>query len=267
MKSSWTRSTTALAGGLALVAAVGTFTAQPATAQMGGAAPAAEPAIEPAATAALDQMGAYLRSLKAFQVEAATSREEVLENGLKAQFSNVTTILARMPDRLFADASGDRQSRQYYYNGKEFTLYARRLTYYATVAAPATVKELAATVDEKYGIEIPLVDLFLWGADGASSAGITAAVDLGASAVDGVTCTHYAFRQEGLDWQIWIQKGDFPLPKRLVLTTTTDEARPQFEANYTWNLAPSFNDEAFTFDPPADAKRIVFEEAAAAASK
>jgi len=49
-----------------------------------------------------------------------------------------------------------------------------------------------------------------------------------------------------------------------VLTTTTDEARPQFTANYTWNLAPSFNDEAFTFDPPADAKRIVFEEAAAA---
>ena len=145
MKSSWIRSTTALAGGLALFAMVGTVTAPPAAAQMGGAAPAAEPAVEPAATAALDQMGAYLRTLKAFQVEAATSREEVLENGLKAQFANVTTILARMPDRLFAEASGDRQSRQYYYNGKEFTLYARRLTYYATVPAPATVKELAAT--------------------------------------------------------------------------------------------------------------------------
>ena len=254
------RMRTAMVGGLALLAIVAIFAA-PAAAQMGDAAAA----VEPAAVAALDQMGAYLRTLKAYQVEAVTSREDVLENGLKAQYSNVTTILVRMPDRLFAETNGDRQQRQYYYNGKEFTLYARRLTYYATVAAPATVKELAATVDEKYGIEIPLVDLFLWGADGVSSAGITAAVDLGASSIDGVTCSHYAFRQEGLDWQIWIQKGEFPLPKRLVLTTTTDEARPQFEANYTWNLAPSFNDAAFTFDPPADAKKIVFAEAAAAA--
>ena len=263
MKRDWNRSRTAVVSGFVLLAMAVTFAPAPAAAQM-GAAPAAEVAVEPAAIAALEQMGAYLRTLKAYQVEAATSREEVLESGLKAQFANVTTILVRMPDRLFAETVGDRQQRQYYYNGKEFTLYARRLTYYATVAAPATVKELATTVDDKYGIEIPLVDLLLWGADGASSAGITAAVDLGASAIDGVTCTHYAFRQEGLDWQIWIQKGDFPLPKRLVLTTTTDEARPQFTANYTWNLAPSFNDDAFTFDPPADAKRIVFEEAAAA---
>jgi hypothetical protein len=104
-----------------------------------------------------------------------------------------------------------------------------------------------------------MADLFRWG-DTVSSETITAAVDLGPSTVDGVTCEHYAFRQEGLDWQIWIQLGDFPLPKRLILTTTTDEARPQYTVTYRWNLAPSMNEAAFVFNPPAGAQRIVFAE-------
>jgi hypothetical protein len=72
-----------------------------------------------------------------------------------------------------------------------------------------------------------------------------------------VSCGHYAFRQAGLDWQVWIQMGDYPLPRKLVLTTMTDEARPQYTATMTWNLAPSFNDAAFTFVAPKDAGRVV----------
>ena len=48
-------------------------------------------------------------------------------------------------------------------------------------------------------------------------------MDVGPSVVGGVTCEQYAFRQADIDWQIWIQLGDYPLPRRLVATTTTDE--------------------------------------------
>ena len=57
------------------------------------------------------------------------------------------------------------------------------------------------------------------------------AVDIGPSAVDGMTCEQYAFRQEGVDWQIWIQLGDFPLPRKLVIRTLTDDAKPQHSEN------------------------------------
>lgn len=226
-----------------------------------GQADPAEPAVDPAATAALERMGAYLRTVQAFQVEAATEREDVLENGLKVQLNGATSIVVRKPDRLRAEVASDWSDREYVYDGKSFTLLARRLEVYATVPAPPTLGELADVLYEKYDIELPLVDLFRWG-NKVTAEGITAAVDLGPSTVDGTTCQHYAFRQEGLDWQIWIQLGDFPLPRRLILTTTTDEARPQFTATYRWNLAPSFNEETFVFDPPADAGRIVFTEIA-----
>ena len=78
-----------------------------------------------------------------------------------------------------------------------------------------------------------------------------------------MTCEQYAFRQEGLDWQLWMQQGDYPLPRRLVITTLTDEARPQYSSVLTWNLAPSFNEEAFKFDPPKDAQKIVLAQAKA----
>ena len=44
-------------------------------------------------------------------------------------------------------------------------------------------------------------------------------IDVGPTEVGSITCEQYAFRQPGLDRQIWIQLGDFPLPKKLVITT------------------------------------------------
>jgi hypothetical protein len=113
--------------------------------------------------AALDRMGAYLRTLKAYQVRAATTTDEVLDDGEKVQFDAVTDLLARVPDGVLAEVVSDRQQGTYVYDGKSFTLFAQRVGYYATVPAPPTLGELADRLDEKYGIEAPLVDLFRWG--------------------------------------------------------------------------------------------------------
>jgi len=212
---------------------------------------------EPEAMEVLNRMGVYLRGLKAFQVDAQVTSEYVLDDGQKIQLAHKTNLLARPPDRLMVETEGDTGSQAYIYDGKTFTLFARHKGYYATATAPPTLKELVKVLDEKYDIEIPLVDLFLWGQTSNESA-ITKATDVGAGQVGGVSCQHYAYRQEGLDWQVWIQKGDYPLPRKIVLTTTTDEARPQHSSILTWNLAPAYNEGAFTFEPPPGTHKIVF---------
>jgi hypothetical protein len=224
-------------------------------------APAAKAVLEPAAMAALQGMGAYLRTLKTFQVEAVTTDEDVLDDGQKIQYGGVTNILAQMPDRLRVEVSNDRRQRLWLYDGKTFTLFAERANFYATVPAPPTIGKLADMLEEDYGYGVPLEDLFRWGSPAWSADGITAATDLGPAVVLGTTCQQYAFRDAEIDWQIWIQKGDFPLPRKIVITTKTDEARPQHSAVYTWNLAPSFNAATFTFDPPAGAGKVVLEKA------
>ena len=247
----------------AVLATAMVVAAAPAHAQTTAAAKAA---IEPGAMAALQGMGAYLRTPEDLPGRAVTTNEDVLEDGLKTQYTGTVNILAQLPASLRAEVSNERVERMYLYDGKSFTLFAKRLNYYATVPAPPTIGQLAEKLDDDYGIGVPLSDLFRWGTPGWSAEGITAARDLGPSDVLGTTCQHYAFRQDDIDWQIWIQKGDNALPRKLVITTKTDEARPQTAAVYVWNLAPSFNDAAFTFDPPAGAGKVVLAEIKAAAA-
>jgi hypothetical protein len=206
---------------------------------------------------ALDRMSAYLRTLKAFQIRSETTRDEVLENGQAVTFAGVVDMLVQRPNHLRAEVTSDKQNRMYFYDGKSFSLWGKRVNYYATVPAPPTLRALADVLDEKYNVEMPLADLFYWG-ERRSADDLESAVDVGPSQIGGVTCEHYAFRQKGADWQLWIQQGDFPLPRKLVITTTSDEALPRFSSVMTWNLAPSFDASAFTFVPPSDAKRIPF---------
>ena len=81
------------------------------TAQAQQAAPV--PAVDPAATKALEAMSTYLRSLKTFSVEAATATDDVLEDGQVSTNTAKTVIVVQMPSRLFAETSSDRQSRSY----------------------------------------------------------------------------------------------------------------------------------------------------------
>jgi hypothetical protein len=212
--------------------------------------------IDPNAMEALNKMGAYLRSLKAFQVDSAVTNDDVLDDGEIITDIRTNTLLAVSPNLLRAELKSDDKDVFLFFDGKNFTVYGKLLNYYATVPVPGTNAQLVDKVYNDYGIEIPLVDLFKWGTDNSAVAKITSALDVGPSTVQDITCEHYSFRQEGLDWQIWIQLGDYPLPRKFVIRTLTDEARPQHTANLVWNLAPSYNEAAFAFDPPPGALRV-----------
>jgi hypothetical protein len=214
------------------------------------------PIIDPDALDALRKMGEYLRTLDQFQVKAAITHEEVLLDSQKVQFAKKVDLVVDRPGHFRMQVKGDQHERLLVYDGKTFSIFAPRTKYYATVAAPPNIAELAKKLEDDFDLELPLVDLFRWGTGDALTSDITAAKNIGPSDCDGLTCQHYTFRQAGLDWQVWIQKGEFPLPRKIVLTTLTDEARPQYTAVYNWNLAPSFDQEAFAFVPPADAKKI-----------
>jgi len=223
-------------------------------------AQADEPDIDPQVMAALSQMGTYLRSIEAFRVKVTTANDTVLEDGQKLQYEGNVDILARPPNRLRIHTFNDQNERRFFFDGKTFTLWGQRTDYYATVDAPGTIRELVDFLQEKHDIDTPGLDLFRWGTDEADTAAITGAMDVGSAVIDGTTCHHYAFRQNDIDWQLWVQKGNYPLPRKLVITTKTDDARPQHTAAYSWDLAPSFNDAAFTFDPPKGALRVVLEK-------
>ncbi|MBS1153977.1 MAG: hypothetical protein H6Q89_5675 [Myxococcaceae bacterium] len=122
------------------------------------------------------------------------------------------------------------------------------------------MRELVELLTTKYGVELPMADLFLWGTEQSGVADIKSAIYMGPTKIEGADCDHYAFRQDEVDWQIWIQQGDKPLPRKMVITTTTEVSRPDYSVTYKWNLAPRLDDKMFTFVPTKDTYRIEIEQ-------
>ncbi|HEY2050573.1 MAG TPA: DUF2092 domain-containing protein [Caulobacteraceae bacterium] len=230
--------------------------AAPAKKKPAAAATAPKGVVEPASVAALGKMSAYLRTLPAFEIKMATQRDEVDVYGQLVTLNGESTYKVKKPDAFHIAVAEDAGARQFNYDGKSVTVYDPKTGYYARFDAPPTIRQTLDAAKAKYGVAVPLDDLFHWDQGDAQSSKLTSGHFVGATKVDGQDADQYAFRQPGVDWQIWIAKGDKPVPLRVVLVGSDDPARPQFEANLSWDTAPQFAADTFAFTPPAGAKAI-----------
>ena len=70
-------------------------------------------------------------------------------------------------------------------------------------------------------------------------------------------CHHLSFEQATIDWQLWIDAGPEPLPRKLVIAYKTEDEVPQYSVTFRkWNLEASVPEELFRFEPPEGARRV-----------
>jgi hypothetical protein len=213
-------------------------------------------AVDPGAIQALKDMGAHLQTLKRFQVSTELTGERVLADGQKLQHTATAEMDVERPNKLRALMRSARAQREIIYDGKTVTLWTPAQKYYSTVQFSGTLGELINRLEERYGVQLPMEDLFLWGTPSAPVDKIESAMNAGQDFIDKDLCDHYAFRQGQIDWQIWITTGSKPLPRKLVITNRADDARPQSVSMFDWNLKPTFKDSVFRFTPPKGATAV-----------
>jgi len=216
-----------------------------------------EGVIEDGAIAALKEMSDFLMTMPTLGITSQGSLDAVTNDGQRIQMDGTTQYKIRRPGFVI-NYSSNIKNRRFIYDGKTFTVYSPTLGYYASVPAPGTNREVLDAVYEKFGISLPLEDLFRWG-DGSQAArlqSLKSAYEVGTATIDGVQTDHFAFREAEVDWEIWIQQGAQPLPRKLVIVDRSDPAKPTFIARLNWTLNPSFTDADFAFVPDANAKRI-----------
>lgn len=226
------------------------------TAPAAAAAPAAANAVDPGSIQALKNMGAHLQTLKRFKVTTDLTGERVLADGQKLQHSATANLEVVRPNMLRARMFSARAEREIFYDGKLATIFIPAQKAYSTVEFTGNLGELVNKLEERYGVEMPMADMFLWGTQAAPLDKIESAMNAGQDFIDNDLCDHYAFRQGNADWQIWITTGDKPLPRKLVITNRNDEARPQSVSLIAWNLKPTFKDSVFKFTPPKGATAV-----------
>jgi hypothetical protein len=215
--------------------------------------------VEPQAEKLLRRMSDYLAGRQQFSLKAESTLEAVLTSGQKLQYDSPSTLMVSRPNKLRAHRKGDLANQEFFYDGKTLTLYNPRENLYATTAAPATIDETLDFAREKLDIVAPAAELLYSNAGEKMLKEATSGILVGPSVIGGVKTTHLAFRGAEVDWQVWIEDGDKPLPRKFVLTSTKVTGAPQFTVLIrSWDVGTKLSNQEFTFTPPKGAKKIEF---------
>lgn len=215
------------------------------------------PAIDPQADQMLRQMSDYLRSLQSFSVHVDAVVEGITPSGERLDTDRSGDVWVERPNKLRINMISAKHNVQMYYDGTTFTIYSPKQNYYGTWNAPGTIDEMVVVARKKYGLIVPGGDLLATDPYSKLIANIKSSTYVGDMPIRGVMTHQLAFRQPDIDWQIWIEADDTPVPIRIVITDKRTSDHPQNMASYSdWNMSPAIDSSTFTFTPPAGAQKI-----------
>jgi hypothetical protein len=227
-----------------------------------GASPA-QPAISEEASTAVAQMGKTLLANQ-FSFQARTLRVYTLTNVQPLHIAHSLKVTVRRPDRVRVDMTGDDGSTKLFYDGKTAVLFGVDAKKYATVPVPNTIQGMLETLAGKLGVDFPLADLLTNAPDKSFLFGVTAGREVDTATIDGVVCRHLLFTQSGgIEIELWVEKNDRSIPRRLIVTYRSQRDQPSFVAELSdWNLDIHPSDAEFVFAPPEGAAQAELKPSA-----
>jgi hypothetical protein len=237
--------------------------------------PQAEKSAEPAsqATAAtpepdplqvVQKMCDFLKSQQQFSYKAEVADDQVYAGGKKLQYGIDMETFVRRPDRLRVNAEGDLLDKQFYFDGKTIALYDKDDNVYGTLEVPPNIESALDKASKEFGVRVALTDLASPQLCELSRQKAKHSLYVGLHKVRGVPCHHLAFDSDEVQVQFWIDAGDKPLPRKIVMNYKTLPASPQWTAHLSdWNFSPQLNDTLFAFTPPQGVEKIKFVPAQA----
>ena len=202
-------------------------------------------------------MSKYLGSLPAYSAKAEVDTEVIDMAGQKLQLVSSGSFLLSRPGSFYSQRQTPYGSFELFIDGKTVTISSKTRGVYYQIAAPGSLDHAINTLGEETGFELAGADLLYSDPLPGLLTDVTSGTYIGTTSVNGVECHHLAFRASKVDWQIWIQTGDKPLPMKYVITTKWMTAAPEFSVLLRdWDTQPKIPAGRFEFTPPAGAKRI-----------
>lgn len=226
------------------------------------ATPPPPPPLEPAALAKLKAMSDLLKGTPSFSFKAVSDREQPSTSGQMLDFFATSQIVVSRPNMVRIDTKGDLHAASLWYDGKTVTIYSEKTTFYGQTEAPATLDEMVVMLMDRFQVPFPAAGFLLKDPYAKMMEGVKTALDAGTSQVDGVTCRHLAFTEEDASWQVWVEEGTRPLPRRIAVTYTKVEGSPRVVTSLSdWNLSPKIPAGEFAFKAPAGATKVDWKTA------
>jgi hypothetical protein len=202
-------------------------------------------------------MSDYLASQKTISLSYDSDIEVITPEIEKIQFASSGKVLLSRPNKLTATRTGGYADVELVFDGKTASLLGKNVNAFTQMDAPGSLDQLFDTLRNKYSMALPGADLLVSNAFEVMSADVSSGAHIGRGVVDGIECEHLAFRNEDTDWQIWVQIGETPIPRKYVITSKTEAGAPEYTLiirDFKTDAAPSA--DAFAFKAPDGAKKL-----------
>jgi hypothetical protein len=221
---------------------------------------AAEPAIEDKAMNSVMRMAELLAKAQRLSVTANIGYDVGQVWGQKLEFGAIRKITVHRPNRLAVDITNrDGTRRGFRYDGKQIAFFGLEEKAYATAQKTGDIDAALTYFTRDLRMPWPMAELFSNTFPKTIRNKVSEAYFIEEATISGTPCDHIALRNDLVDMQMWIAKGDEPVLERLVITYKLEDGQPQFWADLRdWNFSPDTPDSLFEFAPAEGAKRIVF---------
>src|SRR6267142_5196617 len=198
----------------------------------------------------LKAMTDYTAAQKSISATFDSDIEVVTPDLEKIQFTSSGKLQLTRPDKLRIRRTGGYADVELVYDGKTVSIYGNNAKAYAQAELAGTIDQLVDLIQAKSGAAMPGTDLLLSNAYDEMMSNVIAARHIGQGVIDGVECEHLAFRGVDTDWQIWIESGARPIPRKYVITSKTLAGAPQYSLKIKdWKTDVVADADAFVFKP------------------
>jgi hypothetical protein len=207
--------------------------------------------------ALLKAMADHTAAQKSITVTFDSDIEVITPELQKIQFASSGQLKMTRPDKLRIKRTGGYADVELIYDGRTVSLYGNNAKAYVQTDAPGTIDQLVDAIQARTGGAMPGTDLLLTNAYDVLMSDVIEGHHVGQGVVDGVDCEHLAFRGHDTDWQIWIQTGAQPIPRKYVITSKTLAGAPQYTLRIKdWKSDAIADADAFAFKPPEGATKV-----------
>lgn len=216
-----------------------------------------KPGVDQRVDTLLRHMSVYLKSASEFSFSTEVNYDRVLESGQKILYGRRAEVSMRRPDRLHVLVNGDLISERLWYDGKTVVLMDLYDLEYVKFDVPPRIDETLDFMAREYGISSPIADVLYSDPYAILTENILTGTYIGRPVVRGVPTHHLAFTQNNIDWQLWIEDGAQPVPRKAVITYKNVASSPQFTVWLSdWNFTPKLADSLFEFLSPDGAHQV-----------
>jgi hypothetical protein len=209
----------------------------------------------------LKSMSAYTESLDRVFIGGVTYTDARLGSGLIVSNSTEVTVSIDRPGSLHISSFDGVVHKELYFHDGMLTVFNSEKNYYAQASIP---KDIEAAMDfalEELDLEAPLMDFIHRDASSHLIGSQDAILYLAdKTRIAGVNCHHIAIRGEETDVQLWVEEGDRPVPRRIMITSKWEGGAPRFVAHLVWNSKPVFKQDIFEFKAPEGSMNIGFAQ-------